>query len=93
MYVGLYGSSLYLALSVVQDAGRRKNQSSYEKFVESSVESARKCTLRGQLDIVYLPEDEWLDINQIEPAKEIVKRFATGKIPVSRTCSRSARWR
>lgn len=36
----------------------------------------RDCTLRGQLDLVIA--DNPIDIDEVEPAKEIVKRFATG---------------
>ena len=38
--------------------------------------SIKDCTLRGQLDIVF-PE-QGIDISEVEPAANIVKRFATG---------------
>ncbi|KOB65501.1 Uncharacterized protein OBRU01_22648, partial [Operophtera brumata] len=42
---------------------------------ESSLESVRACTLRGQLELVRL--DDPVPIDEVEPASEIVKRFAT----------------
>lgn len=40
------------------------------------MESLRECTLRGQLELV--PSNNPIDIDQVEPASEIVKRFVTG---------------
>lgn len=40
------------------------------------MESVRSCTLRGQLELVL--SDVPIDIAEVEPAAEIVKRFATG---------------
>jgi len=42
------------------------------------MESVRACTLRGQLELV--PTTKSIDISEVEPAVNIVKRFATGKI-------------
>lgn len=53
-----------------------KNKNAYDRFIESTMESVRACTLRGQLDLVYL--DKPIPLEEVEPAKEIVKRFATG---------------
>ena len=39
--------------------------------------SARRASLRGLIGFRY-PEDGGIDIDQVEPATEIVKRFATG---------------
>ena len=41
-------------------------------------DAARRATLRGLLKFRELPEDEWLPLDEIEPASEIVKRFVTG---------------
>ena len=41
-------------------------------------EAARRATLRGLLKLKQLPEEQWLALDEIEPAKEIVKRFSTG---------------
>ena len=40
------------------------------------MESIRDCTLRGQLD--FVTDREPIDINEVESASNIVKRFATG---------------
>lgn len=41
------------------------------------MESVRACTLRGQLELI--PTTKSIDITEVEPAANIVKRFATGK--------------
>ena len=38
----------------------------------------RACTLRGQLELQFAETP--LDISEVEPAAEIVKRFATGNV-------------
>lgn len=53
-----------------------KNQTAYAKFIEATMESVRNCMLRGRLDLHTL--DQSLPLSEIEPASEIVKRFATG---------------
>uniref|UniRef100_A0A0B7BD51 glutamate synthase (ferredoxin) n=1 Tax=Arion vulgaris TaxID=1028688 RepID=A0A0B7BD51_9EUPU len=60
----------------LQDAAKANSKASYDKFVESSLQSSQKCTLRGQLDFVRT--DKPLDISEVEEAKSIVKRFCTG---------------
>lgn len=40
------------------------------------MQSVRDCTLRGQLQLAFV--DNPIDISEVEPASEIVKRFATG---------------
>tara|TARA_Y100000590_G_scaffold466398_1_gene641603 strand:+ start:9892 stop:14421 length:4530 start_codon:yes stop_codon:yes gene_type:complete len=55
---------------------------SYETFKEFSslanLESEELCTIRGLLDFKKLVTP--IDISEVEPASEIVKRFATGAI-------------
>lgn len=53
-----------------------KNKSAYDRFREATMESVRKCMLRGRLELCTL--DQPLALSEIEPASEIVKRFATG---------------
>lgn len=65
-----------MSIANLQEAALNKSKSAYDKFRESSLESIRACTLRGQLELVKL--DEPIPINEVEPAAEIVKRFATG---------------
>ncbi|XP_013383645.1 glutamate synthase [NADH], amyloplastic-like isoform X2 [Lingula anatina] len=60
----------------LQDAARNNNKSAYSKFVESATESTRWCTLRGQLDMRVSKQQ--VDISEVEPAANIVKRFVTG---------------
>ncbi|ESO02185.1 hypothetical protein HELRODRAFT_65256 [Helobdella robusta] len=60
----------------LQDASRENSVAAFEKFVETANESVRHCTLRGQMDFVY--DGRPLDINEVESAASIVKRFCTG---------------
>lgn len=62
----------------VQDATRDNSHTAYEKFVESAWESTRQCTLRGQFEFVNAETP--VNIDEVEPAKNIVKRFCTGMI-------------
>ncbi|GFN84677.1 glutamate synthase [NADH] [Plakobranchus ocellatus] len=60
----------------LQDAAKSNSRASYEKFSESAWASAQTCTLRGQFSL--RSANKPLDISEVEEAKEIVKRFATG---------------
>lgn len=65
-----------MSISNLQDSARTKNKSQYNNFKESTLESVQACTLRGQLELVK--GENPIDISEVEPASEIVKRFATG---------------
>jgi glutamate synthase (NADPH/NADH) len=65
-----------VSIGNLQEAVKNNSKTAYEKYVESAMESVRGCALRGQLDLVYT--DVPIDIAEVEPAAEIVKRFATG---------------
>lgn len=65
-----------LSIANLQEAAVNNNRNAYDKFRESTMQSVRSCTLRGQLELV--PSESPIDISQVEPASEIVKRFATG---------------
>ncbi|XP_071038942.1 uncharacterized protein [Parasteatoda tepidariorum] len=65
-----------LAIANLQDAARSNNKNAFEKFVEATMDNVRACTLRGQFEFVKVPNP--IDIGEVEEAKEIVKRFATG---------------
>ncbi len=39
------------SVSLLQEATKHENKSTYEKFVEAAMETVRECTIRGQLDI------------------------------------------
>ena len=45
-------------------------------YRQSEMKSIRDCTLRGQLEFIELSSS--IDIEEVEPWTEIVKRFATG---------------
>jgi glutamate synthase (NADPH) large chain len=82
---GMYGSRLrgeehaWTASNIasLQHAVRGNNPKNYAEFAESiNDQSARMLTIRGLMELK--PADQPLDISEVEPAKEIVKRFATG---------------
>jgi glutamate synthase domain-containing protein 2/glutamate synthase domain-containing protein 1/glutamate synthase domain-containing protein 3 len=61
----------------IQHAVRHGGQDSYEEFTKMiNEQSKRRATLRGLLDI--RDPGEPIEIEEVESAKEIVKRFATG---------------
>jgi glutamate synthase (NADPH/NADH) len=64
------------SIASLQEASINEDTNAYKKFRESTLDSVRKCCLRGQLD--FVTDRERVDISEVEPAKEIVKRFATG---------------
>ncbi|CAD7082992.1 unnamed protein product [Hermetia illucens] len=64
------------SIASLQEAAVRNDKNAYERFRASTLESVRQCTLRGQLELV--DDREKIDISEVEPASEIVKRFATG---------------
>jgi glutamate synthase domain-containing protein 2/glutamate synthase domain-containing protein 1/glutamate synthase domain-containing protein 3 len=64
-------------IAKVQHAVRHGGPEAYEDYTRMvNEESSRKATLRGLLKIAD-PGDP-IDIEEVEPAREIVKRFATG---------------
>lgn len=65
-----------ISIANLQEAATTKNKNAYDKFAESTMHSVRDCTLRGQLQLAFA--DNPIDISEVEPASEIVKRFATG---------------
>ncbi|CAH1105035.1 unnamed protein product [Psylliodes chrysocephalus] len=64
------------SIAALQEAAVNKNKTAYDKFRESNMESVRNCMLRGRLTLRTL--DQPLSLDEVEPASEIVKRFATG---------------
>ncbi|XP_017468860.1 PREDICTED: glutamate synthase [NADH], amyloplastic [Rhagoletis zephyria] len=64
------------AIASLQEATLNKNWNSFEAFKSTTLDSVRKCTLRGQLELVT--DQNKVDISEVEPASEIVKRFVTG---------------
>ncbi|VDN97779.1 unnamed protein product, partial [Rodentolepis nana] len=62
--------------AIILDAARKNSVDAFRQFTKSADEQARYCTLRGQLEFNYAEEPISLDL--VEPASEIVKKFATG---------------
>ncbi|XP_045471677.1 glutamate synthase [NADH], amyloplastic isoform X2 [Harmonia axyridis] len=64
------------SIAALQESAINNNKSAYEKFRESTMESVRNTMLRGRLEL--RTQNEPLPLDEVEPATEIVKRFATG---------------
>jgi glutamate synthase (NADPH/NADH) large chain len=66
-----------LTISKVQHAVRNNNPATFQEFTDLiDGQNRTLCTLRGLLKLKYI--DEPIPIEEVEPAKEIVKRFTTG---------------
>ncbi|XP_052242063.1 uncharacterized protein LOC127852221 isoform X2 [Dreissena polymorpha] len=65
-----------LSVANLQEAAMNNSKDAYARFAETSLESARACTLRGQLDFKF--SETTLDLSEVEEAAGIVKRFCTG---------------
>lgn len=64
------------AIAALQEATINENKSAYARYRDTTMKSVQMCALRGQLEFVKgRPK---IDISEVEPASEIVKRFATG---------------
>jgi glutamate synthase (NADPH) large chain len=64
-------------ISKLQHAVRANNATTFEEYAALIDEQNRElCTLRGLLKLKYAEEP--IPIDEVEPAKEIVKRFTTG---------------
>jgi glutamate synthase (NADPH/NADH) large chain/glutamate synthase (ferredoxin) len=67
------------SIALLQHAVRHGGAESFEEYSRlMNEDAARRATLRGLLAFNELPEDQWLALEDVEPAAEIVKRFATG---------------
>lgn len=64
------------AIASLQEASISDDKNAYQKYREITMESVKRCCLRGQLD--FVTDRPKVDISEVESAKEIVKRFATG---------------
>jgi glutamate synthase domain-containing protein 2/glutamate synthase domain-containing protein 3/glutamate synthase domain-containing protein 1 len=66
-----------LTISKVQHAVRQNNPATFQEYTDLLDEQNRHlCTLRGLLQFKYASTP--LPLDEVEPAKEIVKRFTTG---------------
>jgi glutamate synthase (NADPH) large chain len=64
-------------IALVQDASRSNSREVYKKYAQLiNEQNGRLCTLRGLFK--FKPDEKPVPIEEVEPAKEIVKRFVTG---------------
>ena len=67
------------SIAKLQEAVRTESYETYHEFAELiDDQSRRMCTIRGLLEFKNL--DEPIPLEEVEPAAEVVKRFATGAI-------------
>ncbi len=67
-------------IALLQDAVKRNDPKMYEQFEQIvDAEQEGHITIRGLLDFNYDPAQE-VPLDQVEPAEQILKRFATGAI-------------
>ncbi|MBO9498174.1 MAG: glutamate synthase large subunit [Novosphingobium sp.] len=65
------------SVSQLQHAVRSNNHTNYQEFAKAiNDQSERLLTIRGLLELKK--SDTPVDLSEVEPAREIVKRFATG---------------
>jgi glutamate synthase domain-containing protein 2/glutamate synthase domain-containing protein 1/glutamate synthase domain-containing protein 3 len=66
-----------LTISKLQHAVRQNNPATFQEFTDLIDDQNRNlCTLRGLLQLQYAEKP--ISIDEVEPAKQIVKRFTTG---------------
>ncbi len=66
-------------IALLQHAVRHGGEQTYDEYSALvNDDAARRATIRGLLGFRELTEDQWLPIDEIEPAADIVKRFVTG---------------
>ena len=64
-------------ISKLQQAVRQNNPATFQEYTDLIDEQSKHlCTLRGLMQFKYA--DKPMPIEEVEPAKEIVKRFTTG---------------
>ncbi|MBI4304721.1 MAG: glutamate synthase subunit alpha, partial [Chloroflexi bacterium] len=67
-------------IALLQEAVRRNDPQTFAEFSKLANDEAEKlCTIRGLLEFKFDPKNE-IPLGEVEPATEIVKRFATGAI-------------
>jgi glutamate synthase (NADPH/NADH) large chain len=66
------------SLSSLQTAARNNDEDAYWKFAHTiNEDNKNRCTLRGLLEF-DVDQSKSIPLNEVQPAKEIVKRFCTG---------------
>src|SRR6185437_13479923 len=64
-------------ISKLQHAVRQNNPKTFQEYTDLIDQQNKQfCTLRGLMKLKYL--DEAIPLDEVEPAKKIVKRFTTG---------------
>ena len=67
-------------ITLLQHSVQRNDRDLFKKFEQAAdSESQLLCTIRGLLDFDFDPVS-MVPLEEVEPAVEIVKRFATGAI-------------
>ncbi|XP_017842989.1 glutamate synthase [NADH], amyloplastic isoform X2 [Drosophila busckii] len=64
------------SIGSLQEAAVNKNLNAFEAFKKTTLDSVKKCALRGQLE--FVTDRQSIPLEEVESASEIVKRFATG---------------
>ena len=71
-------------IAKLQHATRSNNWSTYKEYAQLvNDQSKRHMTLRGLFEFQFDPAKA-VPLDEVEPAKEIVKRFATGAMSLAR---------
>lgn len=65
------------AMVALQQAARTNSRAAYQQYVELSNKQAEKVSFRGLLRFKVDPSKS-IPVDEVEPVKEIVKRFCTG---------------
>lgn len=67
------------AIASLQNAARTNSKEAYQAFAKHiNEETTRRCTFRGLLTFKDGVNGGAIDIDEVEPASELVKRFCTG---------------
>ncbi|RNA35404.1 glutamate synthase [NADPH] isoform X2 [Brachionus plicatilis] len=64
-------------IASLQQAAQKNSHHAYKQFSQLHTEANRNCTIRGQFQVDYAKAVA-VALDEVEPAAEIVKRFATG---------------
>jgi len=78
------------AISDLQVAARNNSEDAYWKFAKTiNEDNKNRCTLRGLLDFKAGAAGPAIPLEEVQPAKEIVKRFCTGAMSLGSISSES----
>uniref|UniRef100_A0A0K2SWT2 glutamate synthase (NADH) n=1 Tax=Lepeophtheirus salmonis TaxID=72036 RepID=A0A0K2SWT2_LEPSM len=65
------------SIAFLQEATKYENKNAYQKYVDATMETIKKCSIRGQFEIDF-SKGTPVDVSEVELASNIVKRFVTG---------------